>query len=281
MTSWRPNEPTANARTCLVYVTKDDGTPAPRGTDFKALGYLFFGGVNLPSLDAAAGTLVNIRRVLPIVAFTFTADSATDELHAVAHGLETGDGAALVSNAGGGLPAPLAAATDYYVIKVDADNFKLATTLANAYAGVAIDITTNGTGVQTLSEKLSGPTVATQRGIAGQFLYTATQPETSHTFAESQVVIDGPVGSGYERANGGGALTLIAMDSAGDVWSQLMENGLTYGDGMRIQTRTDAAKISITGTDYKVRDLADTKDSHGGTLSDSAGRTAANVIDPT
>jgi hypothetical protein len=49
------------------------------------------------------------------------------------------------------LPAPLALATDYYVIKVSDTTFKLATSYANAIAGTAINITTTGTGTHTIS----------------------------------------------------------------------------------------------------------------------------------
>ena len=49
------------------------------------------------------------------------------------------------------LPAPLATATDYYVIKVTDSTFKLATTYANAIAGTAINITDAGTGTHTIT----------------------------------------------------------------------------------------------------------------------------------
>jgi len=49
------------------------------------------------------------------------------------------------------LPAPLATATDYYVIRVSDTTFKLATTYANAVAGTAINITTTGTGTHTIT----------------------------------------------------------------------------------------------------------------------------------
>jgi hypothetical protein len=49
------------------------------------------------------------------------------------------------------LPAPLATATDYYVIKATDSTFKLATTYANAVAGTAINITTTGTGTHTIT----------------------------------------------------------------------------------------------------------------------------------
>lgn len=51
----------------------------------------------------------------------------------------------------GVLPAGLAAATDYYVIKVTDSTFKLATSFANAIAGTAINITDAGTGTQTIT----------------------------------------------------------------------------------------------------------------------------------
>jgi hypothetical protein len=79
-------------------------------------------------------------------AFKFTADSGTDQLEIVAHGLLTGAGAGALFNVGGALPAPLTTADDVYVIRVDDDHIKLATSSANALLGVAINLTTNGTG---------------------------------------------------------------------------------------------------------------------------------------
>jgi hypothetical protein len=85
---------------------------------------------------------------------TFTADAGDDSLEATAHALQTGDGPVRVSSSGT-LPAGLASATDYWVIKIDADNFSLATSLANALAGTAINITDAGSGTHTLSDTAS------------------------------------------------------------------------------------------------------------------------------
>jgi hypothetical protein len=52
------------------------------------------------------------------------------------------------------LPAGLALATDYYVIKVTDSTFQLATSYANAIAGTAINITDAGTGTHTMSRLL-------------------------------------------------------------------------------------------------------------------------------
>ena len=83
---------------------------------------------------------------------TFTAANATEIFTAVAHGLLTGDGPFQVSNSGGGLPTGLTAATDYYIIKIDADTFYLAASRALAYVGTAVAITCDGTGTQTISD---------------------------------------------------------------------------------------------------------------------------------
>jgi hypothetical protein len=52
------------------------------------------------------------------------------------------------------LPSPLQTLTNYYIIKVDADTYKLATTEANAIAGTAINILNTGTGNQTFTPHL-------------------------------------------------------------------------------------------------------------------------------
>lgn len=49
------------------------------------------------------------------------------------------------------LPGGLAAATDYYVIKLSDTTCKLATSYANAVAGTAIDITSTGSGTHTMN----------------------------------------------------------------------------------------------------------------------------------
>ena len=85
----------------------------------------------------------------------FTADNTTEIFTATTHALTTGDGPFQVSNSGGGLPGGLVAVTDYWPIVIDANTFKLATSLANALAGTNLLISTNGTGTQTISDTAS------------------------------------------------------------------------------------------------------------------------------
>lgn len=80
----------------------------------------------------------------------FTAAN-TDIITSAAHGLLTGDGPLRVSTAGV-LPGGLAAATDYWFIKIDANTGYLAASLANALEGSRVDILDAGTGVHTYSD---------------------------------------------------------------------------------------------------------------------------------
>lgn len=86
---------------------------------------------------------------------TFTA-ATTDLCTATAHGFATGDRVRVSS--GTTLPAGLTADTTYYVIKVSADTFKLASSDANATAATAVNITDTGTGTHTIVgyENVSG-----------------------------------------------------------------------------------------------------------------------------
>jgi hypothetical protein len=95
------------------------------------------------------------KDVLAFTGFTFTAEADDEKLTKVAHGLQTGDGPVRISNSGGALPAGLAADTDYWVIKVDADALYLAASRAAAFAGTNLTFTTDGTGTHTLAATAS------------------------------------------------------------------------------------------------------------------------------
>lgn len=69
---------------------------------------------------------------------------AANTITEAAHGLLTGG--IVVLSTTGTLPAPLAITTNYYVIVVDANTYKLASTSANCAANTAIDITDTGSG---------------------------------------------------------------------------------------------------------------------------------------
>jgi len=81
---------------------------------------------------------------------TFTVDTATEKLTLASKTTwKTGDAVTLTTTVT--LPAPLALATTYYGIRVDQSTVKLATSLVNARAGTAINITDTGTGTHTIT----------------------------------------------------------------------------------------------------------------------------------
>jgi hypothetical protein len=76
-------------------------------------------------------------------------NTTNDTITYTAHGFKTGlKGQFTTSSA---LPAGLSGGVDYFVIVVDADTAKFATSLVNANAGTQVDITTQGTGNQTFT----------------------------------------------------------------------------------------------------------------------------------
>ena len=117
---------------------------------------------------------------------TFTA-ATTDICTAAAHGLRTGDKVRLTTS--NTLPAGLSLATTYFVIRLDADTFKLASTDANAVAGTAVDVTGTGTGTHTITgyENTTG-IFFERRAIAILAGIPAGTPELAAAFGIPQVM---------------------------------------------------------------------------------------------
>ncbi len=101
---------------------------------------------------------------------TSAVDTSTEVITLSSHGFSTGD-LVIYEDGGGTALAGLTDGTIYYVIKVDANTFKVASSLANANAGTAIDLTGTGNNDQFFRYRV-GDTDA---------LATARQPSESET----------------------------------------------------------------------------------------------------
>lgn len=88
------------------------------------------------------------------------------EFMKVAHGLITG--LKVQATTAGTLAVGLALATDYYVIKIDADYFALASSLANALAGTKIAITGVGVTSTTLTPVALSASVTFRKSNDGE-----------------------------------------------------------------------------------------------------------------
>lgn len=117
--------------------------------------------------------------------------AGTDTLTATAHGLLTGDRFRL-RNVGGALPAAtpaLAAVTDYFAIRVDADNVKVAVSSANANAGTAVDITGAGSGTTTVEYGL--PFCIPRIAAAGSQVFSADDNATWNSLVSMYALLTG------------------------------------------------------------------------------------------
>jgi len=112
---------------------------------------------------------------------TFTADAGTNEL-TVASNSTLFTGAAVTVASTTTLPAGLSAATTYYVIRSSATVVKLASSLANAHAGTAIDITSAGSGTHTITMALTARALGEH---LGEESHVSTVSETApHAHSE-------------------------------------------------------------------------------------------------
>lgn len=114
---------------------------------------------DLDTLYAPTGTigyLILLNNTLT-TGLSFTVNTGTEELTtSAAHNLVTGSRVRVAST--GVAPTPLNTATDYYAIVVSGTVIKLATTLANALADTAINLTDSGSGTLTLNEQILNQT---------------------------------------------------------------------------------------------------------------------------
>jgi hypothetical protein len=127
---------------------------------------------------------------------TFTADAGTDVITCSSHGYVDGESVEVSSDTT--LPSGLSASTEYYVIYVDADSFKLATRYAYAMAGTAINILDAGTGTHSVYAKGGGAgwylrddfSRCTDKTFATTDVNTSTEEITitAHGFAQDQIV---------------------------------------------------------------------------------------------
>ena len=91
----------------------------------------------------------NLQTVTETAKTVTTVSNATSEITGLTnHGFVTGDKVTYTSSSAAG---GLTTGSSYFVIRLDDNNFKLATTHANAKAGTAIDISGNGDAADTFT----------------------------------------------------------------------------------------------------------------------------------
>ena len=161
--------------------------------------------------DAAAGSAVTFDGSDGLVAVL-----ATDTIVKSAHGLTTGQAVQYSRGAGTAIEG-LDEGGFYFVIRTDAGNFKLATTLANANAGTAVDLVAVGAGTShtvtpvttwksnlTFTSKYTGASIyastfSTQWGDANLFDAGPSTNGVHVVVRDADGAISGVVGTVLER----------------------------------------------------------------------------------
>lgn len=162
-----------NALTAVPFVANDSTADCAFTQNIR-------GPVTAPSVhntgDTGAGSIVVVVTNAGVAS---EVDVDANTLTIPAHGYATGLKGQLTTT--GTLPGGLAVSTDYFVISVDVNTIKLATSLVNAVAGTAINITNQGTdgAVNTFTATaLAGATV-TFRESNDRVNWTDVQTATS------------------------------------------------------------------------------------------------------
>jgi hypothetical protein len=133
-----------NAALCIADYLSDSkyGLGAAYGTE-----------IDNTALSAAANICDEFVTLDQASTSTFTADAATDILTLADAKIRLNTGTRFRVSSGGALPGGLSAGVDYYWIAISAKTGKAASSLANARAGTAIDLTSAGTGAHTATRQ--------------------------------------------------------------------------------------------------------------------------------
>jgi len=119
--------------------------------------------------NALAGTFINFTSA--------GSGNSLSYLTANTHGYTTGDGVRLSTT--NTLPGGLATGTDYWVIKLNNNRFRLATSSANATGGTGINMTSGGSGTHSVPKVYSMTdtfTYGTTHLVAGETVVTGDGP---------------------------------------------------------------------------------------------------------
>ena len=224
-----------------------------------------------PPVTFAAPTLFTIATT----AVSTTADTITSTAHRLSTGAKVTYGAASGTVLGG-----LSDATAYYVIYVDVNTFKLASSAANALAGTAIDLTGTGNSSQTFQGDTATATVTVSANSVASITLTATGTAYTSvppvTIAKSRLT----VATANVAISNVDLITYTSHGlSAGEAVTYFNSTG-SAAAGLANNTTYYVASAGLTADAFKVKAANTTVAVTGVAISNSSGGftcTAANI----
>lgn len=200
--------------------------------------YFYHPTITASDLQVFIGTVTGMNSTPSLGAFatayTLTANATTDEVNTAAFDVPNFS-RVLFSNTGGALPAGLAASTWYWTVRTQPNFSKVATSYQNAIAGVTVDITTAGTGTNSM-------TVVPALNIADFTYYTVTADAGTDIVTTP---IDIPNLTRVRFTNSGGALP-TGISAGVDYWT-VRQSSSTSKLATSYANAVNNATLDITG----------------------------------
>lgn len=204
---------------------------------------------------------------------------ANDTVTETAHGFSTADEVTLSTT--GTLPAGLATSTTYYIIVVDADTFKFASTVDNANAGTAVNITGaagGGTHTVTMAAGLIHILDNVPDSIKGATLYTSPSQETianqntTPPFAKDIALFKNRLWALNTKSRHSQRVTLIAVPANDDT---ITVDGTVYTFKT---TATASTHIPLVTSGTVAQNIADTAQNMCKTINQYSSNTTINAF---
>lgn len=149
----------------------------------KSIGYLSISSMQFES---------RVQQTFSSISDTFTTDYATNSDLTVSVDFALSGHKVRVSSSGT-LPNPLQADKDYYIVYLNATTIRLALTLADAYAGNYVTLTTNGTGTHTIDLYSKSISMYQQKSLSASIVFGTSDGLTQwqeFDLPDSNVIID-------------------------------------------------------------------------------------------
>lgn len=177
------------------------------------------GVVTAPTVYSKAGAsgTGSITKSVTTPGTASSVNITTDRVTITAHGQVLGSKGQLSTSSA--LPTGLSTSTDYFIIVIDANTVQFASSLVNAVAGTAIDITNAGVGTQTFTPTTSTGNVIKARFSGDDAYYTDITTTNFPACSPATVTVATTTGGNYWDLGRPAAryLNILFTPSAGQI----------------------------------------------------------------
>ena len=166
--------------------------------------------------DANAGDIAIETTATTFNVASASVNTSNEQITIASHGINTGD--LLTYTQGTSAIGGLGTGVDYYVIKVDDNTIKLATTESNASGGQAIDLTNQGSGTHQFKTQGVAISYILENDLESQFL--AFTPNSAFAFTNNDIIVgSSTTARGTVSDYNDGTIFNFVISNAGDSYT--------------------------------------------------------------